>query len=146
MKRNKTAKEPKPKEKNAQRAPAYRIRNWKEYNSALINRGRVTLWINPEVVQAWKATSDGLPHKQKVYSDLAIEVILSLKILFKLPLRAAQGLAMDLIELMGLDLTCPNYSTLSRRAKTLKIDLGVRNTGEPIHLLVDSTAQVRCAP
>ena len=46
---------------------------------------------------------------------------------------------MDLIELMGLDLNCPNYSTLSRRAKTLKIDLGVRNTGEPIHLLVDST-------
>ena len=44
------------------------------------------------------AQSDGLPHKQKVYSDLAIEVILSLKILFKLPLRAAQELAMDLID------------------------------------------------
>ena len=85
------------------------------------------------------AQSDGLPHKQKVYSDLAIEVILSLKILFKLPLRAAQGLAMDLIEIMGLKLMCPNYSTLSRRAKSLKIDLGVRKTHEPIHLLVDST-------
>jgi IS5 family transposase len=117
----------------------YRTRNWKQYNTALINRGRVTLWINPEVAAAWKAPSDGLPHKQKVYSDLAIEVVLSLKILFKLPLRAAQGLALALIEAMKLDRKCPHYSTLSRRAKTLKIDLGVRKVDEPIHLLVDST-------
>jgi Transposase DDE domain len=117
----------------------YRTRNWKDYNTALIQRGRVTLWINHEVAKAWKAQSDGLPHKQKVYSDLAIQTVLTLKVLFKLPLRAAQGLAMDLIEIMKLDLPCPNYSTLSRRAKTLKIDLGVRKTEGPIHLLVDST-------
>ena len=135
MKRNKTAKAPKPKGKET----SYRTRNWKQYNTALINRGNITLWINTEVAAAWKAQSDGLPHKQKVYSDLAIEVVLSLKILFKLPLRAAQGLAMALIEAMKLDLKCPHYCTLSRRAKTLKIDLGVRKTDEPIHLLVDST-------
>jgi Transposase DDE domain len=88
---------------------------------------------------AWKAQSDGLPHKQKLYSDLAIQTVLTLKVLFKLPFRAAQGLAMDLMQIIGLDLPCPNYSTLSRRAKTLKVDLGVRNTSEPIHLLVDST-------
>jgi len=119
--------------------PQYRTRNWKQYNTALIQRGRVTLWINQEVAKAWKAQSDGLPHKQKLYSDLGIQTLLTLKILFKLPFRAAQGLAMDLMQIMGLDLPCPNYSTLSRRAKTLKVDLRVRNTGEPIHLLVDST-------
>lgn len=135
MKRNKTTKEPKPKSKKT----PYRTRNWKEYNTALINRGRITLWINPEVVKAWKAQSDGLPHKQKLYSDVAIEVILSLKILFKLTFRAAQGLMLDLLELMGLDLPCPDYTTLSRRAKTLKIDLQVKKTDAPIHLLVDST-------
>jgi IS5 family transposase len=135
VKRNKTAKNPKPKGKKT----SYRTRNWKQYNTALINRGDITLWINPEVVAAWKAQSDGMPHKQKVYSDLAIEVVLSLKILFKLPLRAAQGLARTLIGIMKLELPCPHYSTLSRRAKTLKIDLGVRKTEEPIHLLVDST-------
>ncbi len=117
----------------------YRTRNGTEYNTALVQRGRITLWFSPDVVAAWTAPSDGLPHKQKLYSDLAIEVILSLKILFKLPLRGAQGLAMDLLALMGLDLPCPHYSTLSRRAKTLTIDLEVRPTGEAIHLLVDST-------
>jgi IS5 family transposase len=119
--------------------PQYRTRNWKQYNTALINRGRITLWINPEVVKAWKAQSDGLPHKQKLYSDLSIQTVLTLKVLFKLPFRAAQGLAMDLLKILGLDLTCPHYSTLSRRAKTLQIDLGVRKTEGPIHLLVDST-------
>ena len=104
--------------------PQYRTRNWKEYNTALINRGRITLWINPEVAKAWKAQSDGLPHKQKVYSDLAIQTVLTLKVLFKLPFRSAQGLAQDLIQLLKLDLPCPDYSTLSRRAKTLNIDLG----------------------
>jgi Transposase DDE domain len=119
--------------------PQYRTRNWNQYNTALVNRGRVTLWINPEVAKAWKAQSDGLPHKQKVYSDLAIQTVLTLKILFKLPLRAAQGLALDLLKILGLDLPTPHYSTLSRRAKTLKIDLGVRKSDEAIHLLVDST-------
>ena len=99
----------------------------------------ITLWINPELAKDWKAQSDGQSHKQKFYSDLAIQTILTLKILFKLPFRAAQGLAMELIQLLNLELPCPNYSTLSRRAKTLKVDLGVRKTGEPIHLLVDST-------
>ena len=38
----------------------------------------------------------------------------------------------------GLQLPCPHYSTLSRRAKTIKVDLKVKRTDEPIHLLVDS--------
>ena len=119
--------------------PQYRTRNWKEYNTALVQRGSITLWINETVAKAWKAQSDGLPHKQKLYSDLAIQTVLTLKVLFKLPLRAAQGMAMGLLKILGLDLPCPHYSTLSRRAKTLEIDLGVRKTGEAIHLLVDST-------
>ena len=31
---------------------AYRTRNWKQYNTALINRGRITLWINKDVAAA----------------------------------------------------------------------------------------------
>lgn len=124
MKRNKTA---------------YRTRNWNQYNTALVNRGRITLWISPEVAAAWKAQSNGLPHKQRTYSDLAIETVLCLKVLFKLTLRAAEGFASDVIALLKLGLPCPTYTTLSRRARGLKIDLGVQKTDEPIHLLVDST-------
>ena len=117
----------------------YRTRNWNQYNTALVHRGRITLWVSPEVAAAWKAQSDGLPHKQRTYSDLAIETVLCLKVLFKLTLRAAEGFASDVIALLKLGLPCPTYTTLSRRARDLKVDLSVRETDEPIHLLVDST-------
>jgi Transposase DDE domain len=117
----------------------YHIRNWKEYNTALINRGNITLHISPDVQEGWNAISNGLPQKQRIYSDLAIETILCLKIFYKLPLRSTQGFATSILKLLNLELPCPHYSTLSRRAKTLQVDLCVRKTDEPIHLLVDST-------
>jgi hypothetical protein len=117
----------------------YHVRNWKEYNTSLINRGKITLHISPDVQEGWKALSNGLPQKQRIYSDLAIQTILCLKIFYRLPLRGTQGFAQDILDILNLPLTCPHYSTLSRRAKTLQVDLAVRKTNEPIHLLVDST-------
>jgi IS5 family transposase len=117
----------------------YRTRNWNQYNTALVNRGRITLWISPEVAQAWKAQKDGRACKQRTYSDVAIQTLLCLKILFKMTFRQAEGFGIDLIALLHLDLPCPDYTTLSRRQTHLSVDLGVRKTDEPIHLLVDST-------
>jgi hypothetical protein len=55
-------------------------------------------------------------------------------------MRALQGFATSLQRLAMADLAVPNYSTLSRRAKTLRVILPVlRNAGEAVHLLVDST-------
>ena len=122
-----------------QNKTAYRTCNWNQYNTALVNRGRITLWISPDVAQAWKAQKDGRACKQRIYSDLAIQTLLCLKILFKMTLRQTEGFSRDLIALLHLDLTCPDYTTLSRRQAHLKVDLGVRKTDEPIHLLVDST-------
>jgi len=43
----------------------YRIRNWPEYNRALINRGRLTVWFDEHMVGAWRntepATGPGAP-------------------------------------------------------------------------------------
>jgi Transposase DDE domain len=117
----------------------YHIRNSKEYNTALINRGNIFLHISPDVQEGWNAISNRLPQKQRIYSDLAIETILCLKIFYRLPLRGTQGFATSILKLLNLELPCPHYSTLSRRAKTLNVDLDVRKTNEPIHLLVDST-------
>ncbi len=35
---------------------SYRLRNWREYNRALVQRGSLTLWITDEVVSAWRNT------------------------------------------------------------------------------------------
>jgi hypothetical protein len=34
----------------------YRIRNWREYNRALINRGCLTVWFDEQAVAAWRNT------------------------------------------------------------------------------------------
>lgn len=38
----------------------YRIRNWKQYNKALVNRGSLTLWFDKNSIDVWHpSTSSG---------------------------------------------------------------------------------------
>jgi hypothetical protein len=72
--------------------------------------------------------------------DGVIQMLLALKSVYRLPLRALKGFATSLQQLALPGLPVPNYSTLSRRAKSLRVSLPVlRNAGEAVHLLVDST-------
>jgi hypothetical protein len=76
-----------------------------------------------------------------VYTDQAIRCLLTLKAVFQLPLRATEGFARSILELMRLprELRAPCFSTISRRGRELHVDLGVHHTNEPLHLVVDST-------
>lgn len=116
----------------------YRTRNWREYDRGLIARGDLTVWLSPGL--AWHAPEGtGRRGRPPVFSDAAIQCALTLKVLFQLPLRAAQGLTGSLIRLAGLDWPVPHYSTLSRRQKDLTVVIPCRPRGEPLHLVVDST-------
>ena len=58
----------------------YRIRNWRAYNRALINRGRLTVWFDEQAVIAWHNTAPTAgPGAPRTYSDLAIECALVFK-------------------------------------------------------------------
>ena len=74
------------------------------------------------------------------YSDLAIETALTLRLIFKPPLRQAEGFVNSLLALMGLELSSPDHTTLSRSGQNLDLTLRRVRRGEPIHLVVDSTA------
>ena len=116
----------------------YRTRNWREYDRALITRGDLTVWISPDV--AWHAAEGtGKRGRPPVFSDAAIQCVLTLKVLHQLPLRAAQGMAGSLIRLAGLDWPVPHYSTLSRRQQSLTVAIPYRARGGPLHLVIDST-------
>jgi hypothetical protein len=55
-------------------------------------------------------------------------------------LRRTEGLIGSVIALLGLDLPVPDHSTSSRRAETLEAPRPASGpSGEPVHLLVDST-------
>ncbi|WP_424138767.1 transposase [Roseomonas chloroacetimidivorans] len=96
----------------------YRMRNWREYDMALVARGDLAVWISPDL--DWHAgKGTGRRGRPQVFTDAAIQTALTLKVLYQPPLRAAQGMVGGLIRLAGLDWRVPRYSTLSRRQKDL---------------------------
>jgi hypothetical protein len=117
----------------------YRIRNWRDYNKALVRRGSLTLWVEQGVVGRWRDSSAPVKRgRRRLYSDLAITCALTLREVYGLPLRATQGLVRSVLLLLGADSPAPHYSTLSRRAVSLEVKLPRLRSG-PLHLAVDST-------
>ncbi len=119
----------------------YRVRNWAEYNEALRRRGDLTVWFDEEAIARWQADKTGKPGGQRVYSDLAIETGLVVRMVYKLGYRQTQGFLSSIASLLELSLEIPGYSTLCRRArllrKTLRIPRAAGN--QPVRLLIDST-------
>jgi hypothetical protein len=119
--------------------PRYRVTNWPAYDAALRRRGSLTVWFTDEAIAAWRAEPRTTPGGQPHYSDLAITTALTMRAVFGLGLRQAEGLIGSVIEMLGLDLAVPDYSTLSRRGKTLEAPPLRRPGTGPVDLLVDST-------
>ena len=115
----------------------YRTTNWSACNAALRKRGSLLIWLDKET--AWHAPHEGRPGRPPVFSNAAIQFCLSVKVLFKLPLRQAAGMVASLLQLAGLDWPDPDYSTLCRRQKTLRVQIPCRRAEGPLKLLVDST-------
>lgn len=119
--------------------PRYRIINWPQYNQALVQRGSLTLWIDEDAIASWFYQGPHQRGAQLVYSDSTILLLLTLKAIFKLPLRMVEGLAQSILQLMSLELPVPDYSTLCRRAAKLSIELPSLPSNGPIDLVIDST-------
>lgn len=117
----------------------YRVTNCWEYNESLRRRGDVTIWVSDDVVQNWTSPRRKTRGGQSRYSDLAIEICLTLRVVFRLPLRQTQGFVRSIARLMGMDIVVPDFSTLSRRGKGLKITQNRSVSDKSITLIVDST-------
>jgi hypothetical protein len=110
----------------------YRVSNWAEYDQALVKRGDITLWISEEAIASWKPPPTGLRGAQRKFSDHAIETALTLRLVFKLPLRPAEGFLRSVLALMGVALEAPDHTTLSCRSQRLDVALGLVPIKEPI--------------
>ena len=98
----------------------YRVINWSQYDKALRNRGDITSWFSREAIKAWTPKPKGKKGRNQIYSDLAIETVLTLRLLFHLPLRQAEGFVMSILSIMKIKLPTPDHSTVSRRSRGLK--------------------------
>ena len=97
--------------------------NWSAYNRGLKQRGNLALWLSPDVIKHWYEAEriydgTGTPN---LYSDMAIFVVHEIRQVFKLPLRQCEGFVNSLFAMMKIDLSCPSFSTLSKRLKHLKL-------------------------
>lgn len=118
----------------------YRIRNWSDYNAALVARGSLDVWVDEAVLSEWKNTEKtGKRGASNSYSDLAIETLLTLKSVYRQKLRQTIGFARSIFKLMSVELELPHFTTLSRRAHRLDIKLSVSEAKEPRHVVIDST-------
>jgi predicted secreted protein len=65
--------------------------------------------------------------------------VLTLKVLYRLPLRATQGLVASLLALMGLDLPTPSYTQVCRRQATLTVAVPRRKAARARPIVIDAT-------
>lgn len=135
------SKVPKKDSQSPRKKDKYRIRNWRQYNQSLINRGSITFWFNEDAIEKWHSISrTGLRGRPDTYSDDAIRCGLMIRSVFRTALRALQGLLKSFITILGLDLMCPHYSVFCRRAKGLQIPLRrLLKPGEKLNIIFDST-------
>ena len=115
---------------------ALKVQNWPAYEAGLRRRGSLTLWIEDAALGDWQTTGPG---GQARYTDAAIQTSLTLRTAFKLALRQTEGLMASVLTLMGLTLSAPDHSTVSRRAETLPVIQPAHAPQGPLHVLIDST-------
>lgn len=118
----------------------YKVRNWKVYNEGLINRGRIDIWIEEEELKQWNTPlRSGERGRPKKYSDSAILMCLVVKKIYHLSLRGCRGFMISVFKLMGVSLSIPSYSQISRRSAALEVPLGYPPRKGKIDIAVDST-------
>jgi hypothetical protein len=120
----------------------YKTTNWPEYEAGLRQRGSLTVWIAEDELKGWGPPKHGRrkPGGQVQYSNHAIEVALTVGMVFHLRLRQTEGFLRSLFTLLALDGRVPDHTTISRRAKKLgKLPICAPAGNKPVHILVDST-------
>lgn len=118
----------------------YRVRNWRDYNKSLIQRGSINVWFSDDAIKHWLAEKEeGKKGHPVIYSDTAILTAVMIRSVFHMPLRALQGFLTSLVSLMNIELPIPDYTRICRRAKSLGQELEKLSRRSVTDLVIDST-------
>jgi IS5 family transposase len=129
---------PKLTKKSSRPKRLYRVRNWREYEKALVQRGSLTFWLTDDFEKVWLYAGEKQRGSQFEYSEKAIEIMLTLKEVFHLSNRGVEGFMCSLFAMLNLHLPVPDHTTLSKRGKSFTVRLP-RNTSGCMNLVLDST-------
>lgn len=128
------------KQKRTQSRPKtlYRVKNWLEYEKALVQRGSITFWLSDDFEQVWLYAGEKQRGSQFEYSAKAIEIMLTTQEVFHLTHRGVEGFVRSVFGMLNIHLPVPDHSTLSKRGKTLQAMLPKKSSGS-LNLVLDST-------
>jgi len=82
----------------------HKVTNWPAYDASLRQCGSLTVWFTDEAIAAWAAKPRTTRGGQPWYSPLAILTALTIRAVFRLAYRQAEGLLGSIIGLLGLGL------------------------------------------
>ena len=102
----------------------YRTTNGSSYTASLRSRGSLLIWLDKDMT--WLAPQDGCPGRPAVFSDAAIQFCLTIKVLFKLPLKQTTEMVASLLKLANLDWAVPYDTTLCQWQKTRAVRIPYR--------------------
>ncbi len=116
-----------------------RARNWCQYNKKLVQRGSLTFLIDPKNLKSLfpkKQKQRGRPHE---FSDGLIELLLLIKIHYKLTYRSLEGFAKSIFSLLKAPLRIPTYSLICKRVKALQKKLPKLSFRRASTIIVDAS-------
>ena len=117
----------------------YKVSNWQEYDQALQQRGSLTVWVTPEALEAWAPEKSGRRGRPTSYSDIVIETAVMLRLAMGKPWRQTEGMLRSIIRMLGLDLSVPDHTTLSRRSARLSLTTTLKKPKGPVNVVIDSS-------
>lgn len=104
---------------------------------------RIEFYVSSDAIKDWEYSGKRKPGGKKIYSDHVIEMCLLMKEFYKLAYRQSEGFIASVLKLMLINVPIPDYTTMSRRAGKLKVDIRGKNLAkksrEAIVVAVDST-------
>ncbi len=115
-----------------------RKRTWQEYNRDLVKRGSLTFFIDPEALLPPPKTKKrrGRP---RLFTHPLIQLLLILKIQYRMTYRTLEGFAKSMLPLLQQDLVLPTYSLICKRASELEGRLPKLSKRRPQTILLDAT-------
>ena len=118
---------------------AYRVRDWREYEAGLRDRGSLTVWISftDGKLANWDAPrpKKKKPGRQRKYSNHAVETAVTLGSVLRLASRQSEGFLRSLLALLNLDNDVLDHTTISRRKARLgKVSFYEGTQKKPVHI------------
>ena len=117
----------------------YKVTNWSAYNNGLKKRGSINLWVSTNLSEQWSWNGESKRGGQYEYSNVAIELCLTVGKVYNLALRQTEGFMSSFFEQCGWNLSVPSYTTICRRSKGLPVNLRSKRSRGITDIVVDST-------